>query len=92
MLSCRNAVSQHSDSQYQPKDKLILTTHARFQAVGYALLTGDDPNQELTSTRETYTTVVYALITFSKKFGNQRIYTNFGQHQNQSSLWPTANQ
>ena len=37
-----------------PGKQLALMTDASFQAAGYAVIIGDDPNQKYTSTRKTY--------------------------------------
>ena len=45
--------------------QLVLMTGASFQAVGYAVLIVDDPNQKYTSTRKTYAPIAYGSKTYS---------------------------
>ena len=48
------------------KDKqMVLMTDASFTATGYALMTEDDPNQEVQSERKTYAPVAFGSKTLS---------------------------
>ena len=56
-----------------PDKQLILMTVASLQAAGFAVITEDDPNQELTSTRKIYAPVAYGSKNFNI-FGNKSVH------------------
>ena len=56
--------------------KLVLMTNASFQAAGYAVLIGDDPNQKYTSTRKTYASIAYGSETYSPSQIKMSIFAN----------------
>ena len=53
---------------------LVLTTDACFQAVGYAVLIEDNPNQKYTSTRKTYAPLAYGSKTYTSSQIKKSIY------------------
>ena len=59
----------------QPLSEKNLMGDASLQAAGYAVLTEDDPNQKLTSTRKTYATVAYG----SKRFTPSQQMSNYAK-------------
>ena len=48
-----------------PGKQLVLMTDTGFQAAGYAVLIGDDPNQKFTSTRKSYAQIAYGSKTYT---------------------------
>ena len=57
-----------------PGKQLVLMTDASFQAVGYAVLIEDDPNQKYKSTRKTYAPIAYGSKTYSPSQIKMSIY------------------
>ena len=57
-----------------PGKQLVLMTDATFQAAGYAVLIGDDPNQKYTSTRKNYAPIAYGSKTYSPSQIKTSIY------------------
>ena len=57
-----------------PGEQLVLMTDASFQAVGYAVLIEDDPNQKYTSTRKTFAAIAYGSKTYSPSQIKMSIY------------------
>ena len=55
-------------------DKSRPSTHASFQAAGYAVLIGDGPNQKYTSTCITYATIAYGSKTYTPSNNKMSIY------------------
>ena len=83
-----------------PDKQLILMTDANFRAAGYAVLTEDDPNQKITSTRKTNASVAYGSKTFirsqikmsihaknfvAKNLALKKLDIYFREHQSRSS-------
>ena len=56
--------SQLALRQPLPNRQLVLMTDASFTAAGYAILTGDDPNQKFTSVKKSYAPIAYGSKTF----------------------------
>ena len=56
-------------SEPKPDKQLFLMTDANFQMAGYVVITDDDPNKKMTSTRKTYverrTSLAYGSKTFT---------------------------
>ena len=80
---------------------------ANFQAVGYAVLIEDDPNQKYTSTGETYALIVYSSKNYIPSQNETSIYAKefytiylafkdfrhvFWEHSSQWLSWQTVNQ
>ena len=59
-----------------PNKQFALMTDASFGAAGYAILVEDDPNQNLTSFRESYAQVAYGRNAFSRAQSKMSIYAN----------------
>ena len=57
-----------------PGKQLVLMTDVSFQAAGYAVLMGDDPNQKYTSTRKTYAPITFGSKAYSPSQIKMSIY------------------
>ena len=71
---CLDRCCQLALRQPLPGKQLVLMTDASFQAAGYALLKGDDPNQKYTSLRKTYAPIAYGSKTCSPSQIKMSIY------------------